>query len=275
MSKRSGDSLKKARTNLAMLHDRSLIINENTSFSIKEEYKTLRTNVLFSFPSSACKVIGISSAQPFEGKSINCLNLAIAFAQTSAHVLLIDCDLRLPSQAWLLDLDSIPGLSNVLVGMNTEAEAIQKTKYSGVDVLLSGDIPPNPSELIGSESMGKLIEKLSRNYDYIFVDLPPINVVADTAVMSKYLSGLILVVRAVVSTRESVIKAISKLELVNANIIGVILTGVKKKPMFVKDYRKYGNYDKYGHIKNNSYTGITNKAVSLIKQTFHRRKPDD
>lgn len=233
-------SLKSVRADVSVLHDRSLIINENTSFSIKEEYKTLRTNVLFSFPSAGCKVIGISSAQPLEGKSINCLNLAITFAQTNVRVLLIDCDMRLPSQARLFELGAVPGLSNVLVGMNTAAEAIQKTRFSNLDVLLSGDIPPNPSELIGSEGMGKLIAELSQHYDYIFVDLPPINVVVDTAVMSKYLSGLILVVRATVSKRESVIKAISKLELADTNIIGVIITSVMKKPMYYKKYRKYG-----------------------------------
>ncbi len=230
MSKVRNDSSKKASTELTTLNYRSLIINESTSFLIKEEYKTLRTNILFSFPSTGCKVIGISSSQPGVGKSINCLNLAITFAQMKARVLLIDCDLRLPSQARLLDLDAIPGMSNVLVGMNTAAEVIKNTKYSNVDVLLSGDIPPNPAELIGSDNMCKLIKELSQHYDYIFVDLPPINVVADTAIMSKHLSGLILVVRSSVSKRENVIKAISKLELADANIIGVILSDVKDKP---------------------------------------------
>ncbi len=242
-------SFKKARAQKVVFNDRSLIINENTSFSIKEEYKTLRTNVLFSFPSAGCKVIGISSALPLEGKSINCLNLAITFAQTNVRVLLIDCDMRMPSQASLFAFDATPGISNVLIGMNTLEEAIRKTEFSNVDVLLSGDIPPNPSELIGSESMSKLINELSKHYDYIFVDLPPINVVSDTAIMSKYLSGLILVVRSAASKRENVIKAISKLELANTNIIGVLLTCVKNKPLFDKKYKNYRKYYKYSRSK--------------------------
>jgi len=235
----------KVFNDLVVLRDKSLIINDNTSFSVKEEYKTLRTNVLFSFPSSGCKVIGISSAEPLEGKSTNCLNLAITFAQTKARILLMDCDLRLPSQARLVGLDAIPGISNILVGMNTAEEAIKKTGVSNLHVLLSGNIPPNPSELIGSDAMGKLIEELSKNYDYIFVDLPPINVVADAAAISKYLSGLILVIRAVESKRESVIKALNKLELADANIIGIILNGVKSNTHFVIKHRNIDMYSKY------------------------------
>lgn len=244
---RRKNSSNKTNYDQGVLHDRSLIINKNASFLVKEEYKTLRTNVLFSFPSSGCKVIGISSAEPLEGKSTNCLNLAITFAQINARVLLMDCDLRLPSQARLVDLDAIPGISNVLVGMNTVEEAVQKTDTSNLHVLLSGNIPPNPSELIGSEAMGNLIEKLSENYDYIFVDLPPINVVADTAAISKYLSGLILIVRAAESKRESVIKALSKLELANTNIIGIILTGVQSYNHSVIKHQNIKKYSKYYH----------------------------
>jgi len=234
----------------SVIRDRSFIINKNSAFSIKEEYKTLRTNIMFSIPSANCKIIGISSAEPMEGKSINCLNLAITFAQTNARVLLIDCDLRLPRQASLVDLDAVPGISNVLVGMNTIDEAINKTSYSGLHVLLSGDIPPNPSELLGSENMGKLIDKLSDYYDYIFVDLPPINTVSDTLAMSRYLSGLILIIKANTSKRANVIKAINQLELVNANIIGVVLNGVKDKVHLGSNkYGKYSRYRKYSYSK--------------------------
>lgn len=226
-------------------HDRSLIINENTPFSVKEEYKTLRTNILFSFPSSGCKIIGISSAEPLEGKSTNCLNLAITFAQINARVLLMDCDFRRPNQARLVDLDAIPGISNILVGMNNAEQAVRKTGLSNLNVLLSGNIPPNPSELISSEAMGRLIEELSEDYDYIFVDLPPINIVADTAAMSKYLSGLILVIRAGESKRESVKKALSKLELAKTNIIGIILNGVKSNFHYGFKQRHYEKASKY------------------------------
>lgn len=237
---KSSPKIKKKK--LSELHDRSFILNENTPFSVKEEYKTLRTNILLSFPSEGCRIIGITSAQPGEGKSINCLNIAISFAQTESRVLLIDCDLRVPSQARLLDLKATPGISNVLVGMCTSEEAIQKTEYPGVDVLLSGDIPPNPSELIGSENMDKTLRALSKKYDYILIDLPPVNVVADPVIISKSMSGLLLVVRSSVSSRDSVAEAIKRLELAKANIIGILLTCVKNKQLPAGRYKKYERY---------------------------------
>jgi len=250
MSKIISASSSKRHTASSVIHDRNFIVNEKTAFSTIEEYKTLRTNIMFSIPSAGCKIIGISSAEPMEGKSINCLNLAITFAQTNTRILLIDCDLRLPRMASLFALDAIPGISNVLVGMSTIKESIKKTTYSGLDVILSGDIPPNPSELLGSDNMGKIMEELSNNYDYIFIDLPPINVVADAVVVSKYLSGLILVVRAETSKRDNVMRAISQLELAGANIIGVVLNGVKSKTGFTGKHGQHGNYEKYGYAEN-------------------------
>ncbi len=242
MKKTEKDLKKNQNKKLSESHDRSFIINNSTAFFIKEEYKTLRTNIMFSIPSEGCRIIGITSAQPFEGKSINSLNLAITFAQMEARVLLIDCDLRVPSQARLTGMDAAPGISNVLAGMSTIDQAVRKTGYSNVDVLLSGDIPPNPTELLSSERMSKIIEKLSQKYDYIFLDLPPINIVADAVIVSKYLSGLLLVIRSSVSKRGSVAEAIRKLELAKANIIGVLLTCVNIKKTPYSRYRKYGKY---------------------------------
>lgn len=263
MSKIVSASSAKRRTKSSVLYDRKFILDDSTAFSIKEQYKTLRTNVMFSIPNKNCKVVGISSAQPMEGKSINCLNLAIAFAQTNARVLLVDCDLRLPKQSSLVALNAVPGISNVLVGMNKVEEAIQKTGFFGLDVLLSGEIPPNPSELLGSESMGSLIKLLKEQYDYIFIDLPPINIVADATIVSKLIDGLILVVRAEVSKREGVQHAVNQLELAEASIIGIILNGVKSKSGAGGKYHKYEKYGKYGEkyeYGRNRYEYAGNKA---------------
>lgn len=239
MSRKKSGSAKYLRKKLSELHDRSFIINEKTAFSVKEEYKTLRTNIQLSIPSEGCRVIGITSALPFEGKSINCLNLAITFSRLEARVLIIDCDLRLPSQGRLLGMDAVPGISNVLAGMNTIEEAIQKTEYPNVEVLLSGNIPPNPTELLGSKNMSMILEVLSQEYDYIFIDLPPVNIVSDTMIMSKNLSGLLIVVRSASSRRDSVVEAISRLELAKANIIGVLFTCAANKKLNGGRYRKY------------------------------------
>lgn len=242
MSRKGRDSWKKQYGKLSEANDRSFIINENSDFCVIEEYKTLRTNIVLSFPSEGCRMIGITSAQPDEGKSTNCLNLAITFAQMEARVLLIDCDLRIPSQARLIGMKATPGISNVLVGMCTVEEAIRETEYPGVDVLLSGDIPPNPSELLGSEKMEKILADLSQKYDYILIDLPPVNIVADTVILSKYMSGVLLVVRLRISSRDSVAEAIKKLELAKTNIIGVLLAGMKNKKLLTGRYKKYYKY---------------------------------
>jgi len=248
---------KAARSAVSILHDREFILSSKTPFPITEEYKTLRTNIMFSIPSEGCKIIGMTSAQSMDGKSINCLNLAITVAQTNARVLLIDADLRLPKIARLLDMDAIPGISNVLVGLSSVRESVKASAYPGLDVLLSGDIPPNPSELLGSGTMGKLLGELGKNYDYIFLDMPPVNVVSDAVAMSKYLSGVILVVRAGLSDRENVTKAINQLEFVDATLLGILLNGVQsgagRKYSKYSKYRKYrkngqeGQYKQYGH----------------------------
>ncbi|MBP8641128.1 MAG: CpsD/CapB family tyrosine-protein kinase [Oscillospiraceae bacterium] len=274
MNKRIVSSPQKAaRANASILHDRSFILNDKTPFSIIEEYKTLRTNIMFSIPSEGCKVVGMTSAQSMDGKSINCLNLAITVAQTGARVLLIDGDLRLPKVARLLDMEAIPGISNVLVGLSTLKEAVKPTPFSGLHVLLSGDIPPNPSELLGSESMGKLLEELKTRYDYIFIDLPPVNIVSDAMAMSKFLSGEIIVVRSGLSDRENVARAIGQLEFVDANVLGIILNGVPVKTGGrLGRYGKYGKYGKYGHYSKYGYNSHYNTANQNRTGTVHNHK---
>ena len=209
--------------------------------------KAIRTNIAFSIPEDGCKVIAITSAETLEGKSINCLNLAITFSETGARVLLIDCDLRLPRIARLLTVVKTPGISNVLVGLSTLDEAIQQTQYHGLDVISSGDIPPNPSELLGSGRMQDVLEELKKRYDYIFIDTTPVNVVSDTLVLSKFLSGVILIVRSGISEKESIKNAVEQLKFVNANILGMIFNAVQeqKSKYHSSYYRKHSRYGEY------------------------------
>ena len=222
------------------------ILNKNTSFSIKESYNILRTNITFSLPLEGCKIIGVTSAVSSDGKSINCLNLAISFAQTESRVLLIDCDLRRPNTARLLGLDASPGVSNVIVGLNSLDESVRKTEYENLDVLLSGDIPPNPSELLGSEVMGDILKELSSMYDYIFIDTPPVNVVADPCILSEYMSGIVLVVRQGLSDRNAVSAAIDQLLFSKAKMLGFLLNEVTRHKGS-KRYKKYSYYRYYSY----------------------------
>lgn len=222
--------------------ERAGIINERSLFSIKEAYKTLRTNITFSLSEKGCKIIGVTSAMDTEGKSINCLNLAISFGETGAKVLIIDCDLRKPNIAKLLNQKASPGISNVLVNLCSLEDALQATPYKGLEAILSGDIPPNASELLGSDKMEEVFEELSKRYDYIFVDTPPVNIVSDTTILSRHMAGIIVVVKQGESEKADVTSAIEQLKFVKAKILGFVLNGVptEKHGKYYRQYYEYG-----------------------------------
>lgn len=224
---------------------RAKILNDKSSFHVKEAYKALRTNIVFTIPHDAAKKIIVTSALAGEGKSTNCLNIAISFAQTGAKVILIDCDLRKPNVANLLNIVSTPGLSNVLANLNTIDSVIVHSDYANLDVVPSGDMPPNPSELLGSQTMKDTLAKLSEIYDYIFLDTSPINIVTDAAVMSEMVDGVLLVVRQGRTDKESVAEAVKKLGFVDANILGFVLNGRLTDLKVGYRYGKRGYY-RYG-----------------------------
>ena len=190
-------------------------------------------------------------------------NLAITFAETGAKVLIIDCDLRRPNISRLLDRKSSPGLSNALVGLTSIDSVIQDSGYENLDVIFSGNIPPNPAELLGSEKMGKIIEELSQKYDYIFFDTAPINMVTDTAIIAKWMSGIIMVVLYNSTDKDTIEEALKQLEFVGAKVIGFLLNGVV--------YGSDGTY-KYNY-KRNSYK--EKRYASEYKRGYYARSPKE
>lgn len=223
---------------------RRAILNDNSDFSVKEAYKTLRTNIRFSQPEGSCHKLCVTSALPGEGKSITALNAAISFAEAGQRVLLIDGDLRCPTMARLLIENGTPGLSNILAGMCTEEEAIHKNRYPNLDVIFSGAIPPNPSELLSCPRMEKLLQSLSDRYDYIFIDTPPVNVVTDACVIASLLDGVLFVVRQNRSERDMVSRGVSQLNIAGGRILGFVLNGVRED-----GGKRYGNYKQYGYYQ--------------------------
>lgn len=217
---------------------RKMILNDSSPFVLQEAYKTLRTNLLFSLRGKGCKRFCITSSMPGEGKSITILNLAISIAQTGKKVLLIDADLRRPALARLLAENPAPGLSNVLAGQATEMDAIREETYPNLDVLFCGDIPPNPSELLSSEQMQKLVEDMSLRYDYILMDTPPVNLVSDCCLVANILDGVVLLARHGKARKDGVKQALSQLKLTDAKILGCIFNGVTVN---TKRYYRY-NY---------------------------------
>ena len=223
----------------------------NMSFSVTEAYKLLRANIMFSFSDEGRgHVIGITSSLQSEGKSSTAVNTAYALAESGAKVLLMDADLRRPSVAAKLSLARTPGLTNILVSRGDYHELLQHNPVApGMDVLTSGDIPPNPSELLGSNRMDMLVAELTKEYDYVIVDLPPVNVVSDAIAMSKCLDGVVMVVRSGVSEQRMLAEALRQLKLVSVRILGFVYRdnaagGTKYGKKYNYKYKKY--YSEYG-----------------------------
>lgn len=213
-------------TNGNFMAQRRQILNKNSDFIVQEAYKSLRTNVRFVLHNYECKKLCITSATAGEGKSITMLNLAISIAQSGQKVILIDADLRRPAMARLLVEKAAPGLSNVLAGLSTIQESIRTEVYPNLDILFSGDVPPNPSEILGSAEMEKLITDLSKRYDYVLVDTPPVGVVSDASLVASLVDGVLLLVRQNHTKKDEVKRAVNNLQLTGARILGYILNGV-------------------------------------------------
>ena len=226
------------------------IINSNTKFNTLESYKTARTNIMFSLPKSdKGKVVLITSSEPGEGKTTTSINLSLTFAQTGAKVLLIDCDLRKPRVHRYLKIEKSTGMSNVLCGFIKLEDAIRHNVRDGLDCIPVGEIPPNPAELLASEEMSGILEKLSGEYDYIFIDTPPITTVTDAMVIAPSATGVLLVVRQNQSTYDMIDAAVEILKRSEIKILGFIMNCSEK------DAAKYKYYSrKYKYSRGYNYT---------------------
>ena len=241
----------KKSTRLPVSKSRQFILSDDTQFAIKEAYKTARTNLVFALAESESNIVVITSCNPSEGKSTNCLNMAITMAETDAHVLLIDCDMRKPVQHSLLYLDNKIGLSSVLGGIVCDVgKAIDKNVRPNLDVLTSGPIPPNPAELISGNKMGTLLELVSDHYDYIFIDTPPANVVTDAILLNQRVAGIIFVMKEGHTRHEDIRECLAKVRMTNGRVLGVIRANCSAKGTKggYKSYKykyKYKNYESY------------------------------
>jgi len=170
----------------------------------------------------------ISSSLPGEGKSSCAVNLAIAFSQLGSKILLIDADLRKPSVYRKLRLQNSKGLSSVLVDFCSFSEAVMQIN-ANFDVLLSGPIPPNSSELLGSEQMSLLLDSVKDKYDYIIIDTPPVNIVSDAVVLAAKTEGIVMVVQDKKTTHDEFKKAVMSLGFADARLLGVVLNSSSEK----------------------------------------------
>ena len=206
------------------------VISESSPFAYVEAYKSLRTNLKFASMSNDLKKIAVTSAIPGEGKSNVVINLAVSLAQEGNKVLVVDCDLRKPIMHKYLKIRiKNKGVTTVLSGESTLNDSIVNFRDIGISVLCAGLIPPNPAEILASTKMKELIDELSEKYDYVLFDTPPVSVVTDAAVLSRYVDGVVLVVRQGHVTIETAKIAMKNLQAVNAPVIGAIMNDFDTK----------------------------------------------
>ena len=227
---------------------KTMLLSSKSPFSVQEAYKTLRTNVVFSLPGTDCKCIGITSANRGEGKSTVAVNLSISLAQLKKRVILIDCDMRLPTVITKLNLSAKEGLSNYLSGMFEELP-IMRVSNLGVDIIPSGNIPPDATTLINSESMVDLVNLLKETYDYIVFDFPPINIVSDAVLLSNMIDGYLMIVRHGFSEYKKVNEALRQMKFADAKIIGFVYNGKNNDKKY---YKRKGYYYHYNYYSKNS-----------------------
>jgi len=227
----------------ARLETKSNLISEQSPFSLLESYKAARTNLMFSVTKENCPVFLFTSAIPGEGKTTTCMNVAITFAQAGFKTLLIDADMRRPRIYKNFAVSPSPGLSDILVGFS-DIGCICETNYKNLFLIPSGTIPPNPAELMTSQNMKALLDQLKEQYDYIFVDSPPVTVVTDAVVLANHVSGVIVVTRQGYSRKDTVSECVLALEQVKANVLGTILNACENKARggYYGGYKRYEDY---------------------------------
>ncbi len=219
----------------------------NVPFVIKESYKSMRTNIMFAISAKNKKIITVSSSSPGEGKSTTASNIAISFAEAGKKILLIDADLRKPVQHKIFEVKNKVGFSEVIGNLNSFDDTVHRNIFENLDLLTSGTKPPNPSELLGSINTYEILKELSKIYDYIIIDTPPLNIVTDAVNISGEISGMIIVIKYASTTTDDISKSLKTVQLANGEILGMVINDInhKKNGSYYSRYNKdyYSSYE--------------------------------
>ncbi len=271
-------------TILGETYPEKLITANQPRSPIAESFRSLRTAVQFSTidrPESTALLV--SSPNPSEGKSLTAANLSVVIAQAGHRVLIIDSDLRLPAQHKIFEADNHVGLTeflrNIKVNELEESvdawldKAVQATPVEGLWLLTSGPIPPNPSELLGSNTYRMLLGALKRRFDFVVIDSPPVLIVTDSVVLSTQVDGVIVVIDADSTQKSQLRQAVERLREVNANVLGVVVNRLTPKMDGYTSYYYYSrkNYysGSYGYEHSSPNTNGKGKKSALKRRSAH------
>ena len=220
------------------------VADASAPFNYVEAYKMLCTNFEFIAAAQDCKNIVITSTMANEGKTNISVNLAQTLSGYDKKVCLVECDLRRPSAHRLILLSrNTEGLTNVLKGEIELSKAIRKVENTNMSLLLAGSTPPNPSELLASDKMKKVIDELAQEYDYIIYDTPPVLLVTDAATLGKYMDGALLVVSHNKVEKNLVLKAKKNLDSAGVKLLGAVYSMYNAKT--AETYSRYSSYNYY------------------------------
>lgn len=257
---------------------RELITQRDPKSPVSEVFRTLRTNIQFMNANKKLKTLLITSTFPSEGKSWVASNLAVTFAQADNKVILIDADMRKGRQYTIFGVSPRPGLSNYLSGMDVPegqepdiADYLQKTEIENLLIMSAGNIPPNPSELLVSPQMNKLISDLKEACDIIIIDGTPCELVTDSVILSRIVDSTVVVTAHKETKKDNLERVIKNIQNVGGHLAGVV---VNKMPVSVKKYNeKYYYYGSTGaSFGQTGRMEIKNKAYDVLKQNNDKYK---
>ena len=226
--------------------------------AVSEDYRTVRTSILFSHADSPPRTIAFTSSFPQEGKTATVTNIAISFSQLEKKVLLIDCDLRKPRLHKVFEARNRIGLSSYLIGISSIENAIQETSVENLWLLPSGPHPPNPAELINSKKMEELLEITKSKFDIVFIDTPPVLAVIDPVILCSISDAVVFVLKEGKTNRRPLFKAVDEIKRAKGQILGIIYNEVRlTKRGYYSPY--YQNYQLY-YYEDGAYESIEDAA---------------
>ena len=245
--------------------DSPRLMNEKTPFAVRESFNQLRTNLMYTLTDiDSPPVYSVVSASENVGKSTLIANLALSFAQIEKKVLLVDGDMRCPTLFRFFGLDpNHVGLSELISGISSDV--VVKNVRPNLNLITSGRIPPNPSELLSSPRFKELIEEWKKEYDIIFFDFPPIGVVADALSACQELTGYIFTIRSNHNHAKQISSALESMERVGAKVAGIVLNDYNIKGHRNIYRSRYATYDKY------RYGQVASESFSENEATTHKK----
>ncbi|MCC4722363.1 CpsD/CapB family tyrosine-protein kinase [Salinicoccus sp. RF5] len=220
---------------------RQLIVEKQPKSPVSEQFRTVRTNIMYSNIDTEIKTVLVTSATPGAGKSTTAANLAVAYAQSGKRTVLIDADLRRPTMHYTFEMTNQRGMSTAIVNDVPVENIVRETEIENLDLITSGPIPPNPSELLSSNKMMHLLKTFSMHYDMVIIDSPPLLAVTDAQVLSKITDGTVLVTNVAENNRDRLREAKDLLDKADANILGVVMNNKKMNTKKDDYYYYYGS----------------------------------